>query len=772
MLRKTLSFLIALMFTLSASAQKQPSGIGLVMSGGGAKGLYHIGVLEALEESGVPIDYVAGTSMGSIIAAMYAAGYSPAEMRRIVLSGAVREWAFGMIDPNRYMAFYRQVAQAPALVNIRLDFKKGSSKPLLMPTNLISSTQVDLALMGLFAPATAAAGEDFDKLMIPFLCVASDMKERKPVVLRDGELSEAVRSSMSIPLVYKPMKRGDMILYDGGVFDNFPWKALRREFDPEFIVGSICTSGNSVPDENTDIFDQAFALAMQETDYDIPEETGVTIVRDVKVNMLDFDRAEEIMDAGYTDAMKKMPEILSRVSRRFTAAEFKARREEFRKKCPPLYFCDYHLEGMNRAQREYIRDFVHVDRQIKGRQRVMSFEKLRGKLFEVLASGDFTMDFPHVRYDTETDGYSFTANFRTKPNFKLSLGGCISSTAFNQAYIGINYQKIGRVAQVVGSEFFLGPLHTWGSVGGRTDFYMWKPLFIDYSFNFGVRNLHHGYFGGLTHIDNAKKVRENDYFGSFGFGMPMNLRGIFSLRANVGQQNFRYQALNGVPDDFDHSRFSYFGLKLEARRCTLDRFVFPRHGSDLDLSAVFVTGHEKLDPMDTDRFVSEECRQWVGGRFKWEKYIDFARKGWFSVGLYVDAVVTNHPDFARDRATLMSLPVFAPIPHSNMIYMPTFHGKRFLAGGIMPTFNFTQNLFLRTSVYTMWRNRRVHIPDIRELEGERERLHYIADMSLVYHTPVGPVSLSLTKYDFKSWRNMYLTLTLGYAIFAPKGTFY
>ncbi len=81
------------------------------MSGGGAKGLYHIGVLEALEENGVPIDYVAGTSMGSIIAAMYAAGYSPAEMRAIVKSGVVKEWVSGRIDPNKYMAYYRQVGE-------------------------------------------------------------------------------------------------------------------------------------------------------------------------------------------------------------------------------------------------------------------------------------------------------------------------------------------------------------------------------------------------------------------------------------------------------------------------------------------------------------------------------------------------------------------------------------------------------------------------------------------------------------------------------------
>ena len=115
MLRKTLSFISVLLLVAGAAGAQNPETpaarprtVGVVMSGGGAKGLYHIGVLEALEENGVPIDYVAGTSMGSIIAAMYAAGYSPAEMREIVASGVVKDWVSGRIDP-RYTPYYRQI---------------------------------------------------------------------------------------------------------------------------------------------------------------------------------------------------------------------------------------------------------------------------------------------------------------------------------------------------------------------------------------------------------------------------------------------------------------------------------------------------------------------------------------------------------------------------------------------------------------------------------------------------------------------------------------
>ena len=119
MLRKSLAFVVvALLLAAGASAQS----VGLVLSGGGAKGLYHIGVIQALEENEIPIDYVAGTSMGSIIAALYAAGYSPEEMRAIVDSGQVREWVSGRID-SRYASYYRQMQDQPSMLTLRLNLR-------------------------------------------------------------------------------------------------------------------------------------------------------------------------------------------------------------------------------------------------------------------------------------------------------------------------------------------------------------------------------------------------------------------------------------------------------------------------------------------------------------------------------------------------------------------------------------------------------------------------------------------------------------------------
>ena len=755
-----------LLLALPVSGQK----VGVVMSGGGAKGLYHIGVLEALEAYGIPIDCVAGTSMGSIIAAMYAAGYSPAEMRAIVSSGVVRDWVSGRIDPNVYMPYYRQMASNPAFVNLRVDVEGPEGARLVMPTNLISSTQIDMALTNLFAAASTAAGGDFNRLMVPFLCVASDLNHRGPLVMRRGDLSEAVRSSMSIPLVFKPMKIDSMLLYDGGIYDNFPWKPLEQAFDPDLIVGSICTAGNTPPSEQSSLLDQAFLLAMHDTDYTLPEGRSVTIRRAVGVNMLDFDQAEAIMDAGYEDAIAAMPQLLERVpeSARRDSTWFADRRAAFRKRCPALIFDNYDLQGLKPAQKAYVRDLLQVDPRLSGRQRVMDFSQLQTNLYRLLSVGDFTMDFPRVRYDSLTRRYTFQAHFNTRPTFKLTIGGNVSSTAFNQAYVGVSHNWIRRVSQRLAADLYLGPIYTWGTFGGRTDFYMWKPLFIDYAYNFSLANFRHGYFGNVSKVRNAEQVKSSESFLTFGFGMPVTHRSVFVLRANGGHVNYRYDSDDLFADDTDLSRFSFFGLRAAIARNTLDKFLYPRRGSDLQLSAIYVVGRDKYNPYDVTTFISSETREWFGGRFTWNKYFDLPWIDWFSFGFNIDAVFTNQPSFHTRNATLMAMPEYAPVSHMRMIYMPDFRAPRFAAGGLMPTFDLTPNFFFRTSFYAMWRPTRDYNPF-----GVTDRSwHYVAEASLVYHTPIGPVSLALTKYDLRDWKNMYLTFNFGYAIFAPKGTFY
>ena len=212
------------------------------------------------------------------------------------------------------------------------------------------------------------------------------------------------------------------------------------------------------------------------------------------------------MDAGYEDAMAVMPQILERVSERWSPRRYAERREEFAK-CPPLVFNDYKLEGLSSAPEAYIRDFVKVDRRTPGRQRPMGFSELRDNLYAVLADGDFTMDFPHVTYDTVTERYSFRQSSIPNPTSRSRS----AATSPRRPSTRPTSASITRRSAVWGSSWaptsISGRSIRGGTIGGRTDFYMWKPVFLDYSYNFAVRNFRHGSFGNITKIDNTGRSR-------------------------------------------------------------------------------------------------------------------------------------------------------------------------------------------------------------------------------------------------------------------------
>ena len=174
--------------------------VGLVLSGGGAKGIAHIGVIRALEDADIPIDYVCGTSMGAIVGGLYSAGYTTDEMLDLILSKGFSYWSTGKIDPSLCYNF-TMPEPTPALFSFNVGGKADSIQNAV-PASLISPIPMNFAFMELFAGFTAQTGGDFDSLMVPFRCVASDVAAHRKVVLGHGSLGDAIRSSMSFPAVF------------------------------------------------------------------------------------------------------------------------------------------------------------------------------------------------------------------------------------------------------------------------------------------------------------------------------------------------------------------------------------------------------------------------------------------------------------------------------------------------------------------------------------------------------------------------------------------
>lgn len=300
-MRRLLSCLLLCLLPLSVLAAETPRPkVGLVLSGGAARGLAHIGVLKALEEQGIKIDAIAGTSMGAVIGGLYASGYKIDELEKLALE---IDWQQALSDapPRADVPFRRKQDDRDFLVKQKLSFRDDGS--LGLPLGVIQGQNLSLLLESLLAHTSDT--RDFDKLPIPFRAVATDIASGEKVVFRKGHLPQVIRASMSIPAVFAPVELDGRLLVDGGMTDNIPLDVAREMGVDVAIVVDIGTPLRSRKQLNTvvDVLNQSITLMTRRNS---EEQLAALHPNDVLIEpplasfgVTDFGKAEEMIDAGY-----------------------------------------------------------------------------------------------------------------------------------------------------------------------------------------------------------------------------------------------------------------------------------------------------------------------------------------------------------------------------------------------------------------------------------------------------------------------------------------
>jgi len=231
---------IILVLTAESIAQEK---VALVLSGGGAQGMAHIGVFKAFEEHNIPIDLIVGSSAGALVGGLYAAGVTVAEMEKMVVDGTIEHLFIGRPKRSDLPIWKRDELY---LGNLSLGI---TNRQIVGSSGLLDDKLIWKELFLLSASADYQAGWNFDSLYVPFRSVASDLRKQAPVVFSSGPLANALRSSMSIPLIYSPIQQNGQLLVDGGVYVKLPVEIALREA-PDFI---IAVSAEDAPDYRTEV---------------------------------------------------------------------------------------------------------------------------------------------------------------------------------------------------------------------------------------------------------------------------------------------------------------------------------------------------------------------------------------------------------------------------------------------------------------------------------------------------------------------------------------
>lgn len=295
----------------SYAVDQEGKRIGLVLSGGAARGLSHIGVIRALQEQGIEVDAISGTSMGAIIGGMYASGYSVEQMEVI---GTSLDWSYGLTDkpPRDDLTFRRKQDDRRHLLRTKLTVVDGGIK---IPAGVIDGQNLDLVLQNIFYHTNDV--DNFDQLKIPYRAVATNLETGEAVIMGSGSLNTAIRASMSIPGVLAPVVRDGTLLADGGMADNLPVDVVRGMQVDRVIAVNIGTPLNKAKDINN-----LFAVSNQVSTFltikNAQEQIATLTNTDIllqpdlgDIGSFDFSRAEETIQLGYDAVMAQADALKS-----------------------------------------------------------------------------------------------------------------------------------------------------------------------------------------------------------------------------------------------------------------------------------------------------------------------------------------------------------------------------------------------------------------------------------------------------------------------------
>ncbi len=760
-MKKILILFALIICSTILNAQK----VGIVLSGGGAKGLAHIGVIKALEENSIPIDYVTGTSMGSIVGALYAIGYTTDEMVALFHSKDFSMWLNGETDISLKYFFMQEDLSAEWL---RLRLNRDTVVKAYLPTGIVAGYQMDFAFMQIMGRGEAAANYNFDSLMVPFRCAASDIYAKKSVIFKNGNLSKAVRSSMAIPLYFKPVKYEQGLLYDGGIYNNFPIDAMENDFNPDYIIGVQVSDNNENPSED-DLMMQIFNMTMDRSDYSIPEGKGLMIVPDVlSISTLDFSKADEIILKGYVAAMEKMPQILEAVNRRVDSTEVHLKREEFKSKMPEFQFDNVNITGLKRAHSKYVTGLFR-----RWSNAPRDLDATRRYFYRLIADPTLDKLYPSSTYEPQSGYYSLNLDVTRSKNMSAKIGGTISSSSTSEMFLELEHLFFGQIPIRFWGNGYFGRFYNAGKVAMRS-YFTYPTLFY---LEGGLQLDHWNYMEAdpdIRFIDtrNAMMIKQDGGFYA-NLGLPLGMSGKVTIGPAMGvykQQYYLNKEFRST-DRLDKSLLEYGGAHITYERTTLDNRMYPTKGSELFVRAKVTSLTEKFSQgTSAEQLVSSDTKS----NYFWDVTLDYKNyalhRGRVTFPITLECNFSRHDTLCNSMADLLATNAYRPTPYTQTVIFEDFRSKKYVAGSVGMLFRVYSNLHLLLDghVFQPYQKDFLIADDNGDYRTERRDAfsgrEFFFNATLFYNTFIGPMALNI-RYMPHGSSHFYFMFNIGYMIF-------
>lgn len=554
----TLIILPGFLYSQPAPAEKhrRPS-VGLVLSGGGAKGFAYVGLLKVIQEAGLPIDYIGGSSIGSIIGGLYALGYHPDSIAKMIRS---QDWDHLLKDvmDRRYIAFEEKLYGEKSVVRLPIRNKK-----LGLGSSMYQGQEINLLLNKYFSPSYQIT--DFKKLPTPFLCIGTNLFTGDGIVLDSGYLPMAIRASMSIPGYFSPTDFNGYYLVDGGVVNNYPVKEV-KEMGAQIILGGDVQSGlystreqlNSI----TAIADQITSYARVEANRIGDSLTDLKVRFKMEYGMMDFEKYDSIIAFGEKVAREHFAEIKA-LADSLNAIEFRPLKKYQAKPLDSVRVDSIVIRGNKKLHNYYFSSLFSHRKKSK-----MALTDLEKNIRKLYGSGYFQ----HVFYSFE---HTKGKNVLVIEALESGPGSLGAGLHFDNNY-GVGVIISGSLRNVLGRN---------SKLFADVNISMSPRLRVAYLLGFGGKtamgleaDIYQFSFGDYEGPDKVNQIDFNNYKGSFFF--QYTFRNMFNLKAGFDYEYFRFRQDVDVDSTlYPYEHFSSYGtVFLSLNADSRDRACFARKG--------------------------------------------------------------------------------------------------------------------------------------------------------------------------------------------------
>jgi NTE family protein len=563
--RISLCFLLLLhLANISISQETRPK-IGLVLSGGGAKGIAHIGILKTLEEVGLTPDYITGTSMGSIVGGLYSIGYSADELEELVTSADWDQLLSNRISMDK-VAIEEKNYYERYLLNFFIENKK-----LSLPKGVIEGQ----ALMDLFSRLTRPVHgiNDFNDFPIPFNCVATDIVTGLPVTINSGSLALAMRASMAIPSIFTPIKIEDHLLVDGGLVRNFPVQEV-IEMGADIVIG-VFVSSDLAPESE---MNSAIAVLMQSawvtSAFDTREQMkkcNILITPDLKdYSTGSFTSAEGILEKGkeagieYYDVLKHLADSVRMLGEIKTIKKLEIAES-------------YHIDNLEVIGNRYLsNDFILGKLRIRNDQEI-TIEHIQDRINVLFG----TLYFEKIWYEIIYNNYKYTLRIHIKEKPKTEIKFSYHYDSENKGgvlgNITLRNLLLHRSRFVFEADLAVNP-GFWGDyfkyLGKKQNIAIRFQGFWDKS-DLPVYDS----LGNNTGLFNNRQVH-----GLAGIQSTRTQNNTFGFYIKTSNTTFKPKVASEDLRVIDKIMYRSSSLNLFFRRNSINKRYFPTHGSMVDIT--------------------------------------------------------------------------------------------------------------------------------------------------------------------------------------------